>query len=253
MLPSLNKKSTELTASIQSRLPEISEKTDAIGRSNSQTTLSMMSLTMLNGQSPYRVARQVLAEIERRRLALAEAQLEYAKMLEKTPDEGASQGVREAQERLYSFQRSQMEAKVSGAIKDIATLISAYDNVAKKYGIEGWTEEDFERYEGRHHVRRSFELLYRDLISSGRAREATIEYMQQFGVHIQLALKEVQGYIAVIEEIIARGERPDSSSIEDFLDEMAVKYEHCVGVAANRLFGVDTVVRADFMSMTNGG
>ena len=36
-------------------LPELDQKTRAFGSSNSQTTLSMMSLTMLGGQSSFRM------------------------------------------------------------------------------------------------------------------------------------------------------------------------------------------------------
>ena len=41
-------------------LPELIEKTKSFGSSNSQTTLAMMSLTMLGGHSPYRMLRQIL-------------------------------------------------------------------------------------------------------------------------------------------------------------------------------------------------
>lgn len=252
MIPTLAKTLDPVTRSIQKRLPEISHKTDAIGRSNSQTTLSLMSLTMLNGQSPHRIARQVLAEIERRRMALAEAQVEYAKLTSEQTETDPRPDVAEAEERLRAFNISQMEAKVSGAIKDIAVLIAAYDGIAATHGINNWTEEDFERQEDWHHVRRGFELLYRNIIECGRGKEATIEYLQQFGVHIQVALHEVMGYITTIEEGIRAGQRPDASSLEDFLDAMAAKYRHCVAVATRRLFGADTVVRNDFMTDVRG-
>ena len=43
-----------------------------------------------------------------------------------------------------------------------------------------WSEEEFEESEKRHHVRRGFELMYRNLMDGGRASTATIEYMQQY-------------------------------------------------------------------------
>ena len=55
---------------VTQRLPEIAAKTEAFGRNNSQTTLSMMTLTMMTGQSPHRQIRQILAEIERKQTAL---------------------------------------------------------------------------------------------------------------------------------------------------------------------------------------
>ena len=49
-------------AKVNEFLPEIEEKTRAFDRNNSQTTLGLMTLTMLNGQSPMRMMRQVMAE-----------------------------------------------------------------------------------------------------------------------------------------------------------------------------------------------
>ena len=36
-------------------LPELNEKTKGFGSQNTQTTITMMTLTMLGGQSPYRM------------------------------------------------------------------------------------------------------------------------------------------------------------------------------------------------------
>ena len=60
-------------AKVNDFLPELEAKTRAFDRQNSQHTLSMMTLTMLNGQSPMRMMRQIMAETEKRKMALAEA------------------------------------------------------------------------------------------------------------------------------------------------------------------------------------
>ena len=231
---------------VTERLPALSAKTDPISRSNSQTTLSMMTLTMMNGQSPMRQIRQILAEIEKKKMALAEAQVNHAKLQNKTFSDDE---VSRAKERLNGFNLHMLESKVENAMKDIAVLISAYDALVETHGLADWTEEDFEKAEARHHVRRGFELLYRNLIEMGRAKEATIEYLQQFGVHIQVALGEVSGFIMATEEAIKHGERPNASAIEDFLDQMADKYQDCVKVAAKRIFGSEEIVRPDLMSV----
>ena len=61
-----------------------------------------------------------------------------------------------------------MEHKINGSIKDIAVLIDSYENIKEKWGIDEWDEEAFEREEKRHHVRRGFELMYRNLMDGGR-------------------------------------------------------------------------------------
>ena len=232
---------------VSSRLPAISAKTSPISRSNSQTTLTMMTLTMMSGQSPLRQVRQILAEIDRKKSALAEAQVSYAKL--KCKEIAGDGEVADAERRLNGYHLQALEVSLENAIKDIATLISAYDALVANHGIENWTEEDMERAEAKHHVRRGFELLYRNIIECGRARESSIEYLQQFGVHVQVALAEVSGYIVSIDELIRNGGRPSASSIEDFLDEMASKYEACVSEASMRMFGRADTVNPDMLSV----
>jgi hypothetical protein len=236
-------------ARVTEKLPELTEKTRAFDRSNSQTTLNMMTLTMMNGQSPMRMLRQVLAEVEQRKMALAEAQLTHAKLLadiealetkEKTP-------VVEAELRLKYVSQSMIESKVNGSFKDIAALIDAYDNIKAKHGIGDWDETTYEAEEKRHHIRRGFEFLYRNLIEYGRAKEVTIEYLQQYGVHVQVALGEVSGYINFVNERIVAGERPSGADMEVFFDTMADKYAPCADEASERMFGKLDFVNTNYM------
>ena len=60
---------------VEAFLPQIQKQTRAFDSQNSATTLSMMSLTMLTGQSPMRMLRQIAAESERRLMALNENQI----------------------------------------------------------------------------------------------------------------------------------------------------------------------------------
>jgi hypothetical protein len=235
---------------VSQRLPELMVKTEAFNRSNSQTTLNMMTLTMMNGQSPMRQIRQILAEIEQRQLALSESQVGHAQLLEELSNsaDATMSNLDLAKRRHAQYRLTFLENKIGGAIKDIATLIKTYDNMVKLHGMSNWSEEDFERSESKHHVRRGFELLYRNIIEHNRPSEATIEYLQQFGVHIQIATHEVVGYITYVEELIAAGENITSAHLEDFLDHMADKYTHCAIEAAVRMFGVEQAFNREFMA-----
>ncbi len=227
---SKSKINPQAVALVNEFLPELDEKTKFFDRNNSQSTLSMMSLTMLNGHSPLRMLRQVLAETEKRKMALAEAQVSHARALknidklqEKVFLEPENK-IAQAKLRAAFVGIESMESKINGSFKDIATLITAYNNLKENYKIEDWTEEEFEESEKKHHVRRSFELMYRNLMDGGRASTATIEYMQQYGVHPQVGFVEVQGYIAVVNELISKQQIPHSNHLEEFLDAMADKY-----------------------------
>lgn len=235
-------------ARVAEKLPEIDRATRAFDRNNSQTTLSMMTLTMLNGHSPYRILRQITAEVEKRKMALSEAQVSHAKQRVKILElEGEDDPISEAELKAARHGLVMMENKINGSIKDIATLIDSYENIKAKNEIDEWDEEAFEREEKRHHVRRGFELMYRNLMDGGRASTSTIEYMQQYGVHPQVAMTEVQGYLKITAQRIANLEVLHSNDLEDFLDKMADKYYKNADKTAERLFGKADFVNTEYM------
>ena len=252
---SKSKINPQAVALVNEFLPELDEKTKFFDRNNSQSTLSMMSLTMLNGHSPHRMLRQVLAETEKRKMALAEAQVGHAKALKKIeklqeklfldPDDN----VVNAKLRAAFVSIEMMESKINGSFKDIATLITAYNNLKENYGIEDWSEEEFEESEKKHHVRRGFELMYRNLMDGGRASTATIEYMQQYGVHPQVGFAEVQGYIAIVNELLSKQQIPHSNHLEEFLDAMAEKYYKEADKTTERIFGKTDITNKDIVSL----
>ena len=254
---SKSKINPQAVAIVNEYLPELDEKTKFFDRNNSQSTLAMMSLTMLNGHSPMRMMRQVLAETEKRKMALAEAQVSHAKALrniEKLQDKlfkDPDNNVLSAKLRAAFVGIEMMESKINGSFKDIATLINAYNNLKEAHGVEDWSEEEFEESEKRHHVRRGFELMYRNLMDGGRASTATIEYMQQYGVHPQVGFTEVQGYIKTVNDMINSKQIPHSNHLEDFLDEMADKYYKETDKTTQRIFGKDNIISPEIMSIIN--
>ena len=252
---SKSKINPQAVALVNEFLPELDEKTKFFDRNNSQSTLSMMSLTMLNGHSPLRMLRQVLAETETRKMALAEAQVSHAKALkniEKLQEKvflNPDNKIASAKLRAAFVGIESMESKINGSFKDIATLITAYNNLKENYGIEDWTEEEFEESEKKHHVRRGFELMYRNLMDGGRASTSTIEYMQQYGIHPQVGFVEVQGYIAVVNELISKEQIPHSNHLEEFLDAMADKYYKESNKTTQRIFGKENITNTDIVSL----
>ena len=247
-----NNINTHAVEKVNRFLPELDEKTRAFDRNNSQTTLTMMTLTMMTGQSPYRMMRQIMAEVEKRKGALVEAQVKHARVLkeiEKLQD--SEDTVSQAKYRQKCVNIVTMESKINGSFKDIATLIDAYNNIKEKNGIEDWDEQAFEKEEKKHHVRRGFELMYRNLLDGGRASTSTIEYCQQYGVHPQVCLTEVSGYLQYTTERIANNDLPHANDLEEFLDEMADKYYLNADKTAERLFGKADFANNDYMYKTD--
>jgi len=242
-------------AKVNAGLPEIENKTRFFDRNNTQTTLSLMSLTMLNGQSPFRMLRQVLAEIEKRKMALAESQVAHAESLvnienlQQQLEDSPNDHVIEAKLRLAYVNISIMESKINGAFKDIATLMDAYDSLKEKNNIDDWDEEQFEREEKRHHIRRGFELMYRNLIERGNPSPSTIEYMQQYGIHPQVGTKEISEYIKFVNREIEKNVVLHSNHLEDFLDELSKKYCNFADITTERMFGKKDVYNTDYMNL----
>ena len=246
----INEKAVE---KVTEYLPELNDKTKAFGSSNSQTTITMMTLTMLGGQSTYRMLRQILAEVEKRKGALSEAQVRHAKLVREIEklESKTDDPVEAAKYRKACVSITTLEQKINGSFADIATLIDAYNNIKETNGIsDEWDEETFENAEKKHHVRRCFEMMYRNVLDTGRISTATIEYMQQFGVHPQICQKEVQGYIAYTEDRITQGETLHANDLEDFLDEMGEKYWEGADKTSERLFGKKDFANKDFMYKT---
>jgi len=241
----INQKAVE---KVSQHLAEVEEKTRAFDRQNSQTTLSLMTLTMMTGQSPYRMMRQIMAEVEKRKLALAEAQVSYTETLQEIEELREKEDmVSQAKFRHKTVSLQTLENKINGSFKDIATLMDAYVNIKETNGIEDWDEEAFEVEEKKHHVRRGFELMYRNLMQGGRAEKSTLEYLQQYGVHPQVCLTEVSGYIKHSAERVANKELLHANDLEDFLDEMADKYFVNVDKTSERLFGKADFINTEYM------
>ena len=249
-LINLQKQNKALVERVKKALPAIDAHTRMFDRKNSQTTIQLMTLTMLGGQSPLRMLRQVTAEVEKRKDALYEAQHTVAKRQEEIEVLEEKQNLTPAEKAeviKLKYAISQINNKANGSLKDIATLADAYDNIMSNNNMEDWTEEDFENEEKGHHVRRGFEMLYRNLIEYSRAKEATLEYMQQYGVHCQLAIAEVSGYINLTSDLVKKGEVIDASHLENFLDEMRDKYVNNADKVSSRLFGRDGIINKAYM------
>jgi len=237
---------------VTENLPALTAQAKAFGSSNSQSMLTNMTLTMMNGHSPMRMLRQVLAETESRRKNLVGAQVKHAEAierLEKLESIVNPTNVEVAKLREAKIQLEDMETAVNGSFIDIAVLVDAYENIKEKHGIGEWDASMFEAEEKRHHIRRGFEHLYRSMVQAGVSSEGPTEYLMQYGVHPQQASLEVMGYIKHTEQRIIKGERLKGSDCEDFLDKMADRYLDCADDVSERIFGKTETTNTDYMRL----
>lgn len=235
-------------SAVEAGMPEVHRAMQSFGRSNSQVASRFMSLTMLTACSPFRVLRQCLAEIERRNAAIKESVFSL-RIKEVEVDRLRASGDEIDLIRAEQVEETVADTKKSivGALKDIATFQDAYKQVRVAHGIrEDWDEEDFEAAEMRHHTRTAFLHAYRDVMAGGRIGMGTLEYLEQFGVHPQVALKEASAYYNAAESVQPP---PTAEHLHQWLDTMADKYADAHKVTMARI-GLDTAFSKEFIYLT---
>ena len=209
-------------AIIAEKMVEIDRVNHTAGRSNTQTTNQLMSLTMMT-DSPYRRLRQCMSQIERKRTALEESYFEMQKkkvLIKQWYEKGDELSVIKAREAESKMIRQ--KDYIDAAFKEIATFQCAYDEIRESHNIpEKWDERDAEEAEIDNHIKQAFRQAHRDMVNTGRIGLGNMEYMEQYGIHIQTATRIIADYIASEEKMIAKGNFPTVNQLYAFLDRMA--------------------------------
>ena len=234
-------------AIIAEKMVEIDRVNHTAGRSQTQTTNQLMSLTMMT-DSPYRRLRQCLSQIERKRKALEEA---YFKMQKKQLqikawyEKGDELSVVRAKEAESNMIRQ--KDYIDGAFKEIATFQCAYDEIRETHNIpEKWDERDAELAEIDHHIKQAFRQAHRDMVNTGRIGLGNMEYLEQYGIHIQTATKVIADYIAGEDKMISEGKMPTVRHLYAFLDRMAETFHDAHKDVMQRI-GIKELIKDEFL------
>ena len=241
----------EKLAKISERMVEIDRANNSLGRSNTQTTNQLMTLTMLT-DSPYRRLRQILAQIERKRTALTEQYFKYQKLEIEIRDWGEEDTelsrikVEEARTGIESSRKY-----IEGALKEIGIFQDAYEEIRQSNNVpELWDEEDAELDEIRHHIRQVFRQSHRDMILHGTITQGNAEYLEQYGIHLQTARNVIAKYIATCEALIEEGKMPNIDHLYEFLDNCVQVFgEEYIKVMSH--IGLKELVRSEWLFKNN--
>ena len=237
----------EKLAVIAEKMVEIDRANHTAGRSNTQTTNQLMTLTMLT-DSPYRRLRQCMSQIERKRKALEEAYFKVQKkkiQVDEWYEKGDKMSIMRAREAEAGMLRQ--KDYIDGAFKEIATFQCAYDEIRESHNIpEKWDERDAEEAEIDHHIRQAFRQAHRDMVNQGRIGLGNMEYMEQYGIHIQTATKIIADYIVKEDKMIAEGKMPTVKHLYDFLDKMAETFHDAHKAVMNRI-GIKELIKDEFL------
>lgn len=208
-------------------------------------------------------AKQLSAEIAKKREALTEAKCRFA---EKQADVAVKQAEIEVEREVaiacdagsakaklslakigrleVDIERIQTEAAnsfkyIEGAVKDVLTLEKLYDELLAANGGP-FTEEAYEDAEQASQVMRVFSQALRDIRSNGRIHNGNQEFLEQCGVNVTSAFIDCNEYLK------DEGASCGVGGLHKFLFAMAEKYAGN-GVEAAAMRGFSGVARQDAM------
>ena len=222
ILDQINSKIMKLTKSV----PELEHSQKMFGRTNSQYTSQLMSLTML-GDGPYHYMKQCMAQITKKKAALTEAYFRMKKVSykikqwEKRGDEYSLILAEEARVSLV-----EAEDSITHAIREITMYQEAYTEIREHHGIdENWDEADFNKLEEENHIRMAFRLAVTRLIEQGSIDRATSEYMESNGIHPMSGERLARDYHEETTNLLNQGKTPSVKHFYDFLDKMVERFK----------------------------
>ena len=238
--------SDEALQKICDRLPELNRAKKVFGRKNSQTTSTLMTMTML-ADSPYRQMKQCLSQIDKKRNALIEAHFTAKKnkvKIERWEKSGDALEAVEAEE--ARVQNEEVKTSAANAMKEIGMYQDIYEQIRISHDIPvDWDEEDYEAQEIPHALRMSFRQAIQNIMSSGKIAISTVEYWEQFGVHPLVGEKLTRDYLESVALEIKENKLPSVVSMHKFLDHMVETFKDEHKHSLTRI-GVDAIVNHQY-------
>ena len=233
-LTQLPKEYSPMLQNIQENLPAIRATSENFYKSHSQYMNATVDITDL---TPLHSIRHILARIERKKAALAEAQIKRRKddielrrkqnQLEETTDEFDRELLEIEIIELMNGLTSG-ENYIKGAIREMSYLMTQYNSVLEKTGKEHLTEEDFEDDEKRYHVMTAL----KQALNAARPRGGLIDegnsiYLFDIGVNVAHAQAEIFNYLKQEQEMIENGLAPSHEMTMEWLERCADKFKDC--------------------------
>jgi hypothetical protein len=226
---------------IDKNMPMVQQACSNFHKSHSQfmgVTLDVTAIT------PIRSIKHTLAEVDKTKNALQEAQI---RMQKKSVELKMKQ--RELLECQDDLQREMLEIEileiqthsvnaqnsVQGAIRKLNFFINQYNSLLKHLGVDEITEEMYEREENRYHIMTAM----KQALTSARPRGGIIDegnmiYIFDLGISGAQAQAEVFAYLNTENELMKEGKAPTHEMTMRWLEACADKWEKDPEIFANR-------------------
>ena len=231
--PLVKKEYKQMLTNINSSLPAIKKSSSNFYKSHSQFMGVMLDVTAI---TPIRSVKHTLAELDKTRMALEEAQLKMMKkdielrQKEKQLADGDykdefGRELLETEILEIKVNLNNIQNSVSGAIRKMNFFTNQYKSILKKLGKEDITEEEYEKEESRYHVM----TCMKQALNAARARGGVIDegnliYLFDMGINSAQAQAEIYAYLKIENTLIEQGKAPTHEMTMVWLEACADKF-----------------------------
>ena len=231
--PLVKKEYKQMLTNINQTLPAIKQSSSNFYKSHSQFMGVMLDVTAI---TPIRSVKHTLAELDKTRMALEEAQLKMMKKdieLRQKEKKLADGDFKDELERELleteilevKVNMNNIQNSVSGAIRKMNFFTNQYKSILKKLGKDDITEEEYEKEESRYHVM----TCMKQALNAARARGGVIDegnliYLFDMGINSAQAQAEIYAYLKMENKLMDEGKAPTHEMTMQWLEACADKF-----------------------------
>ena len=231
--PLVKKEYKQMLTNINASLPAIKQSSSNFYKSHSQFMGVMLDVTAI---TPIRSVKHTLAELDKTRMALEEAQLKMMKkdielrQKEKKMADGdyaddLERELLETEILEVKVNMNNIQNSVSGAIRKMNFFTNQYKSILKKLGKDDITEEEYEKEESRYHVM----TCLKQALNAARARGGVIDegnliYLFDMGINSAQAQAEIYAYLEMENKLMKEGKAPTHEMTMQWLEACAEKF-----------------------------
>jgi hypothetical protein len=231
--PLVKKEYKQMLTNINTTLPAIKQSSSNFYKSHSQFMGVMLDVTAI---TPIRSVKHTLAELDKTRMALEEAQLKMMKkdielrQKEKKMADGdyaddLERELLETEILEVKVNMNNIQNSVSGAIRKMNFFTNQYKSILKKLGKDDITEEEYEKEESRYHVM----TCLKQALNAARARGGVIDegnliYLFDMGINSAQAQAEIYAYLEMENKLMKEGKAPTHEMTMQWLEACADKF-----------------------------
>ena len=231
--PLVKKEYKQMLTNINATLPAIKKSSSNFYKSHSQFMGVMLDVTAI---TPIRSVKHTLAELDKTRMALEEAQLKMMKKdieLRQKEKKLADGDYKDELERELleteilevKVNMNNIQNSVSGAIRKMNFFTNQYKSILKKLGKDDITEEEYEKEESRYHVM----TCMKQALNAARARGGVIDegnliYLFDMGINSAQAQAEIYAYLEMENKLMKEGKAPTHEMTMQWLEACADKF-----------------------------